>query len=81
MMLFLQFCLPNEGQSMGGAITLLSTAVDGPLKDVVKGVVLLAPMCKIAKEMMFPNWVVSIRDTRRTRGITRRTKRKEQEDE
>eukprot|EP00049_Salpingoeca_infusionum_P026264 m.24715 g.24715 ORF g.24715 m.24715 type:complete len:302 (-) comp8628_c0_seq2:127-1032(-) len=47
------------GQSMGGAITLLSTAVDGPLKDVVKGVVLLAPMCKIAKEMMFPNWVIN----------------------
>lgn len=45
---------------MGGGIALLATMPGGPLHKVVKGVILLSPMCKIADDMMMPTWVVRL---------------------
>lgn len=42
---------------MGGAISVLATMPGGPLHNIAK-VILLAPMCKMAEEMMLPPWVV-----------------------
>eukprot|EP00055_Hartaetosiga_balthica_P007801 m.27471 g.27471 ORF g.27471 m.27471 type:complete len:295 (+) comp5944_c0_seq1:815-1699(+) len=47
------------GQSMGGAIALMATSKEGRLEKLTRGTILLAPMCKIAKEMMLPQWVIS----------------------
>ncbi|EGD76962.1 hypothetical protein PTSG_07305 [Salpingoeca rosetta] len=48
------------GQSMGGALTLLLAAPNSRVRQIVSGVVLLAPMCKIADEMMLPQWLINM---------------------
>jgi len=50
------------GQSMGGAFTLLATAPGQPLHKIVKGVVVQCPMCRIAPEMLPPDWVIALGD-------------------
>eukprot|EP01147_Barroeca_monosierra_P003197 gene3197-5926_t len=47
------------GQSMGGAIALLASSPNSPVRSLLKGVILLAPMCKIADEMMLPDWIIN----------------------
>lgn len=44
---------------MGGGIAILATMPGGPLHGIVRGVCLLAPLCKIADDMMMSPWKVS----------------------
>lgn len=48
------------GESMGGAVSIASTYGDGPLTDIVRGLVLVAPMCKIADNLKPPEWQIKM---------------------